>query len=54
MRNLFLNSVGWLPGVDGVVVLGTPGGVLGLTGVFGHPTTTQGPLTVLIREFVEP
>jgi len=30
---------GWLPWVGAIVALGLVGGVLGVTGVFGHPTT---------------
>jgi hypothetical protein len=45
MRNFFLHSVGWLPWVGGIVVVGVLGGVLGIAGVFGHPTTNRIVLT---------
>jgi hypothetical protein len=35
----FGGSLGWLPWVGAIVVLGLVGGALGVTGVFGHPTT---------------
>jgi hypothetical protein len=35
------NSLLWLPWLAVVVVAGVAGGVLGLTGVFGHPTTNR-------------
>jgi hypothetical protein len=45
MRNFLANSLGWLPWVGGIVVLGIIGGALGLAGVFGHPTTTRSVVT---------
>ncbi len=33
----FGGSLGWLPWVGAIVVLGLVGGALGVTGVFGHP-----------------
>jgi hypothetical protein len=45
MRTFLANSVGWLPWVGVIVVAAIVGGILGLTGVFGHPTTNRIVLT---------
>jgi hypothetical protein len=37
--------VGWLPWVAIILVAGVVGGTLGLTGVFGHPTSTRAVVT---------